>query len=103
MTTEEKRSYFEKWLLSFCEEKNFDFYEILDSEKDLNLGKLIYLIISSNEDEQIEIKKMLIKIDFHNGNCIDYFKNLSQAISKEQSEKLILIDDNPLTVYIDLF
>lgn len=103
MTTEEKRSCFEKWLLSFCEEKKFDMYEMLDKEKELNLGKLIYFILSSNDDEQIEIKKMLVKIDFHNGDCLDYFKNLSQAISKEKSKKLIVISDNPLAIHIDVY
>lgn len=32
-------------------------------------------------DEQRAIREMLVRIDFHNGDVVDYFKHLAKAIA----------------------
>ena len=42
---------------------------------------LIDYILIAPKHEQEAIKNMLIKIDFMNGNVVDYFKHLAKAIA----------------------
>lgn len=42
---------------------------------------LIEYILLAPKHEQEEIRKMLVKIDFLNGNIVDYFKHLAKAIA----------------------
>lgn len=39
-----------------------------------------HILITSHK-EQEAIRRMLVKIDFHNGNVLDFFKHLSKAIA----------------------
>ena len=43
---------------------------------------LLQEIIQAPRHEQDGIKNMLVKIDFHNGDVMHYFKHLAQAIAR---------------------
>ena len=78
---------FSKWLDTFVEEKrlNTDFvFEVMGSEWGMNyipLNVLIEQIKSAPSNERNAIKKMIIKIDFVNGDVMDYFNHLAKAIA----------------------
>ena len=38
-------------------------------------------IIATNEQEQQQIRNTLVKIDFHNGDIMHFFKHLAQALA----------------------
>lgn len=42
---------------------------------------LVDAICSAPRHEQAAIKKMIVRIDFLNGNVLDYFKHLAKAIA----------------------
>ena len=46
------------------------------------LGVVLDNISATSQDEQKAIKNILIKIDFQNGNIMDFFKHLAQAIAR---------------------
>ena len=74
------------YLKTLIEEKNIDLEEIIEvnGESGLNLmplGVLLDAICSTGKEEQKAIKNTLVKIDFHNGDIMHYFKHLAQAIA----------------------
>ena len=78
---------FSKWLDTLIEEKNLDTettFEVEGPEWGWNLiplGCVIEAIKSAPKHEQASIKHMIVKIDFVNGDVMDYFKHLAQAIA----------------------
>ena len=78
---------FNKWLDTLIEEKELDIestFEVEGPEWGWNLiplGCVIEAIKSAPVHEKIAIKTMLVKIDFVNGDVMDYFKHLAQAIA----------------------
>ena len=77
---------FDDWLDTFVQEKQFDTEQILEVEGDsgtnfIPLQILLDTIKTTSTNEQKKIKDMLVRIDFHNGDCIHFFKHLAQAIS----------------------
>ena len=77
---------FEKWLDIFIDEKGFDLeYRVeLDGQSGVNsipLGCVVDAMKKAPKDEQNSIKTTLVKIDFANGDCLDYFRHLAQALS----------------------
>ena len=46
------------------------------------LGVVLDNISATSKDEQKAIKNILVKIDFQNGNIMDFFKHLAQAIAR---------------------
>jgi len=78
---------FDKWLDTLIEEKGLDIedtFEVNGSEWGWNfipLGCVIEAIKSTHKVEQARIKDMLVKIDFVNGDIMDYFKHLAKAIA----------------------
>ena len=77
---------FSKWLDAFIEEKGLDTDRILEVEgkRAMNyipLECLIRVIKQAPPHEQEDIKTMLVKIDFWNGDVIGYFRHLAQAIA----------------------
>ena len=78
---------FTKWIDTLIEEKNLDteftVFEV-EGESGMNfipLGCVIEAIKNTCQSEQIAIKRTLVYIDFKNGNIVDYFKHLAQAIA----------------------
>lgn len=82
---------FNKWIDRFLEEKNIDRYEIFTIEKGGNkhifeIGHIIDTMKITSIEEQEEIKKSLIKIDFANGDIRDYIKHLANALVNTYSK-----------------
>ena len=75
-----------KWLNLFLQEKgiNTDYVMEVEGESGINyipVCALVEMILNASKAEQSGIKKMLIKIDFFNGNVMDYFRHLAQAVA----------------------
>ena len=60
-------------------EKNTHYFEV---------GNIIENIKATIPKEQEEIKKMIIKIDFYNGDVVDYFKHLAQALAQNYEQQM---------------
>jgi hypothetical protein len=77
---------FDKWIDTLIEEKGYDTehrFEI-EGESGINsipLGCVVDTIKQTTANEQTAIKNMLVKIDFKNGDCLDYFRHLAWAIA----------------------
>jgi hypothetical protein len=77
---------FSKWLDTLVEEKgyNIDTLFEINGPRGMNIIPLsvtIEAIKSAPKSERDHIKNNLVKIDFSNGDCLDYFRHLSQAIA----------------------
>lgn len=77
---------FDRWLDTFIEEKGFDletFFEVDTAEQWhlIPLGAVVEAIKTAPAHEQQAIKAMLVKIDFHNGDALHYFRHLAQALA----------------------
>jgi hypothetical protein len=78
---------FNTWLDTFISEKGIDTEKTFDIEgpSGLNVipvGVIIEHMKITSPKEQAAIKNMIVKIDFHNGDVLDFFKHLAQAIAK---------------------
>tara|TARA_R100000734_G_C3217178_1_gene30088 strand:+ start:143 stop:403 length:261 start_codon:yes stop_codon:yes gene_type:complete len=83
-----KTNNFKKWLDTFIEEKNLPMEDVFTIKKNGTINIMSYKtiyehILITSKKEQEQIKKIIIKIDFFNGNVLDFFKHLGKAISKE--------------------
>ena len=77
---------FNKWLDTLIEEKGIDTDTVIEVEgaSGTNWIPLVILldaIKSTSKSERAGIKAMLVKIDFCNGDILDYLKHLAQAIA----------------------
>ena len=77
---------FNIWLDTFLEEKNIDMEQVLtvDGPSGTNcipIGVLVEHIKIAPLKEQLGIKEMLVKLDFHNADITLYFKHLAKAIA----------------------
>jgi len=77
---------FTKWLDTFVSEKNIDTETVIEAEgasgvNYIPLEIILDAIKSTSAQEQAGIKSMIVKIDFLNGNVVDYFKHLARAIA----------------------
>lgn len=93
-------SSFEKWLDIFIEEKGIDLNEVFSIETNgevhyFEIGNVIENIKATSKEEQEEIRKMIVKIDFNNADVVDYFKHLAQALVQNyQREEQINASEN---------
>ena len=79
---------FKLWLDTFIDEKDLPMEDTFTVDKNGTLNIMTYKTIYehmliAHKDEQKQLKNMIVKIDFNNGNILNYFKHLGQAISKE--------------------
>lgn len=76
---------FNKWLDLLISEKNIKDVSVeVEGESGLNVIPMTILaerIKSAPASEQEQIKNTLIKIDFHNGDVMNFFNHLAQAIA----------------------
>ena len=77
---------FSEWLDTFIDEKALDTEQLLEVEgpSGLNLiplGCLLDTIKAAPANEQADIKNVLVKIDFYNGDPMHFFKHIAQAIA----------------------
>jgi len=75
---------FTEWLETFLEEKNLP-YEMWEIEVDgclhyIDSDVVIEAIKNAPKNEQEQIKKTIIQIDFNNGNVNHFFKYLAKAL-----------------------
>ena len=48
----------------------------------MNVGVIVEHILIAPKTEQEAIKNVLVKIDFNNGDILDFFKHLAKALAK---------------------
>ena len=77
---------FAQWLDTFVEEKGIDTEMLLEVEGKsgtniIPVAVLLDTMKYTTTSEQAEIKKMIVRIDFVNGNVLDYFRHLARAIA----------------------
>ena len=82
-----KTSSFGRWLDTFISEKGLDRDHTFEVEGKsgtnwIPLGCLVDVMKQAPKHEQAGIKSMIVKIDFVNGNVLNYFKHLCQAIAQ---------------------
>lgn len=85
---------FNNWLDTFINEKGISLDDTFEIEEKgilhiFEIGNIVETIKATSPREQAEIKDMLVKIDFHNGDVIDYFKHLARALVENEQEKII--------------
>lgn len=91
-TKEKQESAFNKWLDTFIEEKGIDLQQVIEIKTENNthyfeLGNVIDNIKTTTPEEQADIKDMIVKIDFHNADVVDYFKHLAQALAENYEKQ----------------
>jgi len=74
------------WLDTLIEEKNLDTETCFEVEGPsgpnfIPLGCVLEAIEAAPAHEKRAIEHMLVKIDFVNGDVMDYFRHLAQAIA----------------------
>lgn len=84
---EQEDTSFNQWLDTFIQEKGIDLDYTFTIEDEgiihiFELGNVIENIKATSKEEQNAIKDMIVKIDFNNGDVVDYFKHLSKALVK---------------------
>lgn len=77
---------FNKWLETFVLEKGIDGEQMLvvegpSGENHIPVACLVDLMKQAPTPEQTGIKAMLVKIDFLNGDVLDYFRHLAKAVA----------------------
>jgi hypothetical protein len=78
---------FATWLDTFVSEKGIDLEDVLAVEgpsglNQIPVGCLVDLMKQAPKHEQAGIKTMIVKIDFRNGDVLDYFRHLAQAVAQ---------------------
>ena len=48
----------------------------------MNVGVVVEHILIAPKSEQEAIKNVLVKIDFNNGDILDFFKHLAKALAR---------------------
>lgn len=76
---------FHHWLDTLIDEKGIDLEQrfLVSGPSGLNsmeLQHVVDAIKQTSPAEQFKIKKILVQIDFYNGDVTDYFKHFAQAI-----------------------
>lgn len=89
---EKVESAFNKWLDTFIEEKGIDLEQVIEIKTENNthyfeVGNIIANIKATTPEEQAGIKDMIVKIDFHNGDVVDYFRHLAQALAENYEKQ----------------
>lgn len=75
-----------KYLNNLLAEKGIDKEEILEVEGQsgvnfIPVGCVVEAILMAQKAEQEKIRKILVKIDFMNGDILHFFKHLSKAMA----------------------
>ena len=79
---------FNEWLDTFIEEKELDLEHTFEKEGPvwgwnlIPLGVVVEHIKATSPAEQAQIKKIIVKIDFQNGDVMHFFDYLASAIAQ---------------------
>jgi len=76
-----------KYFRTFLEEKGISLDTPIEVEgasgtNFMSVGIVVEHILIAPHREQEAIRKMLVKIDFHNASVLDYFKHLAKALAR---------------------
>lgn len=79
-------THFNHWLDTFIEESEIDTGAVLEAEgasgtNYIPVQCLLDVMKQAPLHEQRAIKATIVKIDFHNGDVMHFFKHLAQAIA----------------------
>lgn len=77
---------FNKWLDTFLSEKGIDGEQVLNVEgpsgaNSIPVACLVDMMKQAPRHEQQGIKTMIVRIDFRNGDVLDYFRHLARAVA----------------------
>ena len=74
---------FQKWLVTFCEEKEIDMsLEVTAGDgTELQVGDVMSACMSCSPSEQAQIKQTFVAIDFKNGDVYHFIRHLAQALN----------------------
>lgn len=81
-----KNSSFGQWLLTFLDEKGIDLEYVLNvpgpsGDNHMPVACLVDAILQASPSEQIDIKCMIVRIDYCNGDVVKYLCHLARAIA----------------------
>lgn len=79
-----KRKQFHNWLITFIGEKQIDLSEPLSHG--LQAGDVVSAMLSTTDDEQAQMKKILVEIDFKNGNVLHFLNHLALLLGEQTKE-----------------
>ena len=79
---------FKLWLDTFIDEKELPMEDTFTVDKNGTMNIMSYKTIYehmliANDQEQEQIKNMIVKIDYMNGNILNFFQYLGKLIAKE--------------------
>ena len=79
---------FKNWIDTFIEEKDLPMEDTFTIDKNGTMNIMSYKtiyehILIANDDEQKQIKNMIVQIDYMNGNILNFFQHLGKLIAKE--------------------
>lgn len=77
---------FDKWIDTFVSEKGLDLEETFVVEGDMGensipLGVVVEHMKIAPDTEKKQIKDVIVRIDFYNGNVMHFFEHLAKAIA----------------------
>lgn len=77
---------FSKWLETFIQEKGIDLEDCFEVETDnqshfMSYGVIVEHIMISSDHEKEQIKDMIVKIDFKNGDVKHYLRHLGKCLA----------------------
>ena len=80
-----KEEKFKIWIDTFIKEKDLPMNETITIDNDGTIHIMTYQTIYehmliANDKEQEQIKNMIVRIDFMNGNILDYFRHLGKCL-----------------------
>jgi hypothetical protein len=81
-------SNFKNWIDTFIDEKDLPMEDTFTINKNGTMNIMSYKTIYehmliANDQEQEQIKNMIVKIDYMNGNILNFFQYLGKLIAKE--------------------
>ena len=79
---------FKNWIDTFIDEKDLPMEDTFTIDKNGTMSIMSYKTIYehmliANDQEQEQIKNMIVKIDYMNGNILNFFQYLGGLIAKE--------------------
>ena len=79
---------FKNWIDTFIDEKDLPMEDTFTIDKNGTMNIMSYKTIYehmliANDQEQEQIKNMIVKIDYMNGNILNFFQYLGGLIAKE--------------------
>lgn len=77
---------FSNWLDTFLAEKGIDGEQVLSvsgpsGPNSIPVACLVDLMKQAPRSEQDGIKAMIVRIDYRNGDVLDYFRHLARAVA----------------------